>query len=86
MQEKTSSTLGIVGVGILVASWVAVGLASKLLPPPFVPRIWTVVVFAILPASLALGAIAGWRGGRWWFLLSVLSLLSEAFCLLSVAV
>lgn len=84
--RKLRLNVGILGAGLLAASWAAVGLGGKLVPPTVVPHLWEVVLFVALPVSLILGVIAGWKGSRWWFLLSALSLLSEAFCLLSVAV
>ena len=78
--------VGMIGVGLFAASWAVVGLGGRLVPPTVVPHLWTGVLFAALPASLILGVVAGWKGSRWWFLLAGLSLLTEAFCLLSLAV
>ena len=85
-KRELAFIFGMSGVGLLVASWVVVGLGGKLAPVRAVPHLWTAVLLAALPASLILGVLAGWKGSKWWFLVSGLSLLSEAFCLLSVAV
>lgn len=86
MHTKMTVNLGIAGVALLLASWGAVGLAGRIVAPPVVPHIWMAVVVAGLPIALLLGVTAGSRGSRLWLLVSVLSLLSEAFCLLSAAV
>ena len=86
MQAGTAFNSGVIGAGLLIVSWAVLGLGSKLLPPPVVPHLWTVVLIGVLPASVVLGAVAGWKGSKWWFWLASLSLLSEVFCLLSVTV
>lgn len=83
---KPGLIVGVIGVALFIASWIAVGLGGRFLPPTIVPRLWTIVLFAALPAALILGVVAGWKGSRWWFLLCGMSLLSEVFCMLSLAV
>jgi hypothetical protein len=78
--------LGPSSLVILLASWLALGLGGRLVPQQTVPHLWLAVLIIGLPASLVLGVVAGRSGSRWWFAVSGLVLLSEAFFLISVAV
>ncbi len=78
--------LGPSSLVLLLASWLALGLGSRLVPQQTVPHLWLAVLIVGLPASLVLGVLAGRGGSRWWFAVSGIVLLSEAFFLMSVAV
>ena len=65
---KRGFDVGMIGIGLFTASWAAVGLGGKIVPPTVVPHLWTVVLFATLPASLILGTVGGEKGSRWWVL------------------
>ena len=86
MQSRASNNLGLVAAVLLAVSLIFLALGERLFSPSIVPNIWLAACLGTLPASLILAALAAWRGVRWWFLIAVISLLSEAFCLMSVAV
>ena len=71
---------------LLVASWILLGLANQWMPDFVVPNLWAIIIIAVLPTSFFLATVAAWKGSKWWLFVGGLGLLSEAFCLLSVAV
>ena len=83
---RKHAILGPSSLVILLASWLALGLGSRLFPQQTVPHLWLAVLIIGLPASFVFGVLAGRSGSRWWFTVSGLVLLSEAFSLMSVAV
>jgi hypothetical protein len=83
--DAKEKTLGIVGLIVLLASWMALWASPHLLRPQWVPNVWMAVLIA-LPCAIVLGIVAGRRSSKWWYFLSGAGLLSLAVMLASVAV
>jgi hypothetical protein len=80
-----SEIIGLVGIGVLLAAWLAVLVGPYFIPANWVPRAWILALIA-LPCAAILGVIAGRRASRWWYLLTGASLLSAGILLAGVAV
>ena len=84
LKGNQGKIMGIVGLGALLASWVAIWGAPFLMPSKWVPRVWIVVLIA-LPCVIVLGVVAGRMSSRWWYFLAGAGLLSAAVLLASTA-
>jgi len=77
--------MGLVGLVVLLVSWMTLLAAPHVISPRWVPGVWMAAMVA-LPSVVVLGIVAGRRSSKWWYLMASLGLLSFGFMVASVAV
>jgi hypothetical protein len=85
MSSAKGGTIGIVGLAVLLSSWLAMWIAPHLVPSSRVPSVWLIAMVALSCATVA-GVIASRANSRWWYFLVGAAVLSLALLLASVAV
>ena len=78
--------IGIAGLIVLLASWIAIWVAPVVMPPPWVPRIWLLAIMIALPFALVAGVIAARMASKWWYALAAAGFLSAVVLLADAAV
>ena len=85
-KHEKGHRVGILGLALFLASWIAIYLAARVMPYGWEPHIWFIVMTFGLPSALIAGIIAGRMSSRWWYCVSTISFLAEGMLIAALAV
>ena len=79
-----ANVIGIAGSALVATCWLVVYLAPHITRPAWVPRIWLVVLFFLIPLAVVAGFVAAARS-RWWHCVTAAAFLSAAVLLVAAS-
>lgn len=85
-RHEKGQRIGIAGLLLLLASWLAIYLAGRVMPNTWAPNVWLITLTVGLPSALIAGIVAGRMASRWWYFVSGVSCLTAGVLLAGAAV
>ena len=77
---------GYIGLAMLIASWIGIGVPWRFLPPSSAPLRFLIALILAGPGAGVAGVVAGWLNSKLWYWLAVAGFTTAGFIVAVVAV